>query len=127
MRHSIFIIYLLLCGCATPPHMVYVRTDGKPAGDSAAAQQLSLDRTMCAGEAERAKLSAGTNPYLGVFTHAAEEGRRNAAGGRVEEGCMATKGYALVPETQAQQAASLYAETAKERNTLQPPQRSASR
>jgi hypothetical protein len=100
--------------------MVYVRTDGRQIDKRSFAQQLAIDKTMCEGEAERARLSAGTNYLGGVIAHSIEENRKSQSAVKVEEGCMAGRGYVSVLETQAPEAAALYAQTAAERKAIQP-------
>jgi hypothetical protein len=109
-----------MAGCATAPPMVYVRTDGRQIDKRSFAQQLAIDKTMCEGEAERARLSAGTNYLGGVIAHSIEENRKSQSAVKVEEGCMAGRGYVRVLETQAPEAAALYAQTAAERKAIQP-------
>lgn len=109
-----------LAGCAKPPPpLLWVRTDGRSAHDSPALeQQIGLDKTMCNGDAQKANLSAGTNPYGGIVPHAIEDSRRQGATNSVFEGCMASKGYALVPADNARAAAEEFAATKKEREKL---------
>lgn len=99
--------------------MLWVRTDGRSgSGNPALEQQIAVDKTVCNGESQKANLSAGTNPYGGIVAHAVEESRRQSAAGSVFEGCMATKGYVLVPADKAQSTAEAFAVTNKEREKL---------
>jgi hypothetical protein len=100
-----------LSGCATPVPMLLVRTDGQHiTGNAALTQQMELDKTICRGEAEKAGLSAGTNYYGGVAA-IGEEIRRDRSTNTVAEGCLAQRGYAWVPASQAVQISEAYAAT----------------
>jgi hypothetical protein len=93
----------------------WVRTDGQRVGNSPALQQqISIDKTICAGESQKANLSAGTN-YLGGFAGGFEAVRRDQAAGEVTKGCMAEKGYLLVQADQAEQTSEAFAATQKDR------------
>jgi hypothetical protein len=90
-----------LAACATKPPPVWLRTDGtSAAGDPVLAQQFEIDRTVCLGERERADLSGVTVAQGGLIGMAAAQNRANAADA-VAQGCMAQKGYILVPAEMA--------------------------
>ena len=85
---------VLLVGCATQEPSIWLRTDGQRIPESAALlERARLDTTICDGEAAKADNAAG-----GV--HAL---RRIDNADAVVKGCMAQRGYILVPERLAEQ------------------------
>jgi hypothetical protein len=84
---------LLLAGCATAPpqRMAWQRTDGKVFSN----EQLQADTAFCDGEVSKAGLSdsarASRNYGIGDAMFANESLKRVAVG------CMAGRGYILVP------------------------------
>jgi hypothetical protein len=105
-----------LGGCATaPPPMQWIRTDGKrAAGDLVLAQQFDVDRTVCLGERQKAALSGVTIASGGFAAALAAQDRGNSADA-VAKGCMAEKGYVLVPEDQAEERRAEMAAVAEEK------------
>lgn len=105
-----------LSGCATaPPPMQWIRTDGKrSAGDPVLAQQFDVDRTVCLGERQKAALSGVTLASGGFAAALAAQERGNSADA-VAKGCMAEKGYLLVPEDQAEVRRAEMASVAEEK------------
>ena len=88
-----------LSGCAQK--MTYLRIDGQRGStDPVLAQQFEIDRTICSGEMQKANVSGVTYTGGGLAGLAAQIERSNAVG-QVAQGCMATKGYLMVPEDQA--------------------------
>ncbi len=105
-----------LAGCAPAVNNIWVRTDGQPVRNNAALeQQYAIDAEICKGEAQKANLSAGTNYYRGLVAAVAEDVRRDNVMVDVAKGCMASRGYLNVPETQAVQMRQDLAATQKER------------
>jgi hypothetical protein len=105
-----------LGGCATaPPPMAWIRTDGKrAAGDPVLAQQFDVDRTVCLGERQKAALSGVTFANGGFAAAVAAQERGNSADA-VAKGCMAEKGYLMVPEDQAEERRAEMAAVAEEK------------
>ncbi|HEV2575132.1 MAG TPA: hypothetical protein VGU72_25585 [Beijerinckiaceae bacterium] len=90
-----------VAGCAPPVKSIFVRVDGQRLRDSPAiAAQFEIDRQICLGEAQKARLSGVTVAGGGLAGAVAEADRNNAAMD-VGKGCMAEKGYVYVPEDQA--------------------------
>ena len=91
-----------LTGCATAPKMTWLRVDGQRSRDNPLlATQFELDSTSCIGERNKANLSGVTMTGGGIIGAMAAAERSNAAD-TVQRGCMAEKGYLLVPEDQAE-------------------------
>lgn len=99
----------LLSGCAAK--MTLVRADGQPIAGAAELAKARVSETICDGEAEKAKLSAGANYHLSLFAFADEEIRRAQSASIVGKGCLASHGYFLVDASQAPKA---YAASAHE-------------
>jgi hypothetical protein len=97
---------LVLAGCASP--QVWLLADGRlPSRDPVLNQQLEMDKTVCRGRAQAANVSGVmvNNSLAGAVA------RANAVG-QVGEGCMAEKGYVLVPEDQVPQKSEELAQIA---------------
>lgn len=95
---------LTLSGCAK--EMAYVRLDGQRSStDPVLHQQFEVDRTICSGEMQKANVSGVTYTGGGFAGLAAQIERSNAVG-QVAEGCMAQRGYLLVPKEQAEAKAA---------------------
>jgi len=108
---------LALTACASQPHTTYLRADGQDmAGDPVLRQQFEMDRTICQGEQQKASLGGKMLAGQGWDQVLAAANRSDSAG-QVGQGCMATKGYVLVPEDQAavkqQELAAVAAEKAR--------------
>lgn len=118
MRYYCIVFAVFLTACATkPPPPIWLRTDGQSAAnDPVLAQQFQVDKTVCLGEREKADLSGVTVTQGGIPGLVAAQNRANAADA-VAQGCMAQKGYILVPADQAaaksQELASIAAEKAR--------------
>jgi hypothetical protein len=85
-----------------PPPMVWIRTDGISIKENPAfAQKFDVDKTVCEGEMQKANLS-GTQICRGLADCIVQGQQRGSAVGIVGKGCMADRGYVLVPEDQAQ-------------------------
>lgn len=94
---------LLVSGCAAAPKMLYLRADGQRVKDNPVLMtQGELDAAACLGERNKASLSGVTVASGGLYGIAAAA-ERSAAADTVQRGCMAEKGYLLVPEDQAEQ------------------------
>ena len=107
-RTATVVLGFLLVGCADPVQMALIRTDGQRiTGDPQLAQKLETDRTICVGDAQKAMLS-GITYARGTLAGAFAQAERDQAGGDVMKGCMASRGYALVPESQAAQLSAYY-------------------
>ena len=92
---------LLCVGCATQPKVLWIRADGQRiTGNPALSQQVDIDKTICHGEASKADMS-GAVIDRGGFAGAMNDVRREQEGNAVATGCMAQRGYVLVPEAQA--------------------------
>ncbi len=89
-----------LGGCAAAPKMLWVRADGQRGENPVLRTQYELDATSCLGERNKANLSGVTFTSGGLAGLAAAQNRADAAD-TVQRGCMAEKGYLLVPEDQA--------------------------
>lgn len=97
-----------LTGCATRPEVqkIWIRTDGQRGADNPAlTQQFELAKTACLGTANAAGLS-GTQLCRGIADCAIQADQRTAAQVSVMEGCMADRGYMLVPADQAEAVAT---------------------
>jgi uncharacterized lipoprotein YajG len=91
-----------LGGCAAAPKMLWVRTDGQHIRDNPVyAGQFEVDGTVCLGERNKANLSGVTFTGGGLSGIAAAQ-NRSVAADSVQRGCMAEKGYLLVPEEQSE-------------------------
>jgi uncharacterized lipoprotein YajG len=119
-----------LSGCAAAPKMLWLRADGQRAADNPVLRtQFELDGTACLGERNKANLSGVTVTGGSIAGMAAAIDRSNAAD-TVQRGCMAEKGYLLVPEDQAEAkqaelAAVVEQKRQQEARTATPPKRPA--
>jgi hypothetical protein len=108
-------IGLALSACATPS--VYLLADGRaPGADPVLNQQFEMDRTICNGDMQKANLS-GVTISGGGLAGVAAAAERGQAATQVGVGCMAAKGYVLVPQDQVpakqQELAAIAAEKAR--------------
>ena len=117
MRNAIiFSLAVLLASCATSPKMLWVRTDGKPASaDPVLAQQFEVDTTVCLGERQKADLS-GVTVTSGGLAGIAASMQRSQSADAVQKGCMAQRGYILVPEEEAASRSAQLAAVAAEKD-----------
>jgi hypothetical protein len=117
------LVGISLTGCATKS--VYLLADGRaPGSDPVLNQQFEMDRTVCQGDMQKANLS-GVTFTGGGLAGAAAAAQRGQAAGQVAQGCMAEKGYVLVPEDQVaakqQELAAIAAEKARREAAAAPP------
>ena len=100
-----FSFALLLSSCATPPPPdppVWVRTDGQSTHDNPAfQQQFEIDETVCRGQAQQAGMSAAPVYTNNIIDAAIVANVRQGQITDVVQGCMASRGYILVPTSQA--------------------------
>ncbi|MBR0696743.1 hypothetical protein [Bradyrhizobium lablabi] len=99
---GIVVLCASLGGCAAAPKMLWLRADGQRASDNPVLRtQFELDGTACLGERSKANLS-GVTVTDGGLAGIAAAAERSQAADSVQRGCMAEKGYLLVPEDQAE-------------------------
>jgi len=104
---------ITLSGCAKD--MAYVRFDGQRSStDPVLAQQFQIDRAICTGEMQKANVSGVTFTNGGLAGAVAAAERSNAVG-QVAQGCMAQKGYDLVPREQAEAKLAEFAAVTQEK------------
>jgi hypothetical protein len=112
---GIVVLCAALGGCAAAPNMLWLRADGQHMRDNPIyAQQFEMDGTVCLGERSKANLSGVTFTGGGLSGIAAASNRA-AAADSVQRGCMAEKGYLLVPEDQAEAKLADLAAVAEEK------------
>jgi hypothetical protein len=98
---TVILLCMAMAVSACAREMSYVRLDGRSAAsDPVLAQQFEVDRTVCAGEMQKANVSGVTFAGGGMAGLAAQIERQQAVG-QVAQGCMAQKGYLLVPKEDA--------------------------
>jgi len=98
---GIVAVSIALAGCASEPKTLWLRTDGQRATDNPVFKtQFELDGTACLEERKNAHQSSMTLASGGLASIAAAIDRSSATD-TVQQGCMAEKGYLLVPEDQA--------------------------
>jgi hypothetical protein len=118
MRNVLLVVLAAatLAACATaPPPMLWVRTDGQKATENPVlASQGEIDRTVCLGERQKATLSGVTIANGGLAAAMAAQERGSSADA-VARGCMAEKGYLLVPADQADAKSAELAAVAAEK------------
>lgn len=108
---------LTACASQSQPHTIYLRADGQDiAGDPVLRQQFDMDQTICKGEQQKASLGGKMLAGQGALL-ISDAANRSEAAHQVGQGCMAQKGYVLVPEDQAaakqQELAAVAAEKAR--------------
>jgi uncharacterized lipoprotein YajG len=112
---GIVVLCAALGGCATAPKMLWLRADGQSVRENPVLKtQFELDGTSCVGERNKANLSGVTFTGGGVAGIVASQNRSDAAD-TVQRGCMAEKGYLLVPEEQAEAKRAELAAIAEEK------------
>jgi hypothetical protein len=77
-------------------------------GNSALSQQLQTDLLICRGDTQKANMSGVTLTTGGIVQQAAQELQREEAAKDVMKGCLAQKGYVLVPEQEAETRAAQF-------------------
>lgn len=95
-------VMLCVVSCAPQVKQIFIRSDGQSVHTNPALmQQGEIDRAICQGEAQKANMS-GTNFCRGLADCAVAGAVRNEQMQQVGAGCMASRGYILVPEDQAE-------------------------
>src|SRR4051812_39426010 len=98
----LFGLVLALSGCNQTTQNVWLRTDGRRATSSPAlSQQFDIDAAVCQGERQKAALAGGSINSTGLMA-VAESMERGQAADDVTKGCMAQRGYLLVPREVAE-------------------------
>jgi hypothetical protein len=119
------VVAMVSAGCAQQPKNIYLRVDGQSGRNNPVlAQQYEVDSTMCVGERNKANLSGVTVASGGFAGLAAQIDRSNSAD-TVQRGCMAEKGYLLVPEDQAEAKQAELAAVAELKRKQEAPQPAA--
>jgi hypothetical protein len=96
------LLTVLTTACATQPKTAWIRSDGqRSTGDSVLTEQFELAGTDCANQRDKYILSLPAIMDYGLPGFRANAEREEAANELVK-GCMAKKGYLLVPEEQAE-------------------------
>lgn len=101
---------LVLAGCQTTaeqqPKRVWVRTDGRPiANNPKLLQQGELDWTICKGETNKVALGVAPIYWRGIagaINASIIEEQQKKALVDVAIGCMAQRGYRLIPQEEAE-------------------------
>ena len=118
-------VSLTACVHAPPPPMMWVRTDGqRVVGNPALMQQAEIDKTVCVGDAQKTNLSSLTPVETSKYSWGLDpsvERQRSQASVDTLKGCMAQKGYILVPADQADTVREQFASTAAARMAAQNP------
>lgn len=99
---------LVLAGCQTvqAPAVVWMRVDGQSGKDNPAiAQQFEIDSTICKGQVQQTNMVATPIMYGGLIG-AIQQIERNTAVVDVVKGCMASRGYVLVPASEVEARAA---------------------
>ena len=130
LRNQVFLtmaacLALSACAHAPPPPMLWIRTDGqRTATNPALAQQGEIDKTICAGDAQKANLTSLTPVETNRYSWGLDnrvEAQRSQAQRDAMKGCMAQKGYLLVPADQADAMSVQFAATAAQRQAAATP------
>ena len=115
MRKTAVALLILLVGCQSAPNqdVIWLRTDGRSqVGNPALAQQFEIDKTVCVGETQKSAVGApvvySNGSLVSNVSAAMVTGQQGAALTDVMKGCMAQKGYMLVPKSQAAALAAQY-------------------
>lgn len=106
---AIACVQLIAAGCQSTAQKyedhLWVRTDGRPTSEDAALRaQGELDLTVCIGEVQKSAVGAPPIYYQGVAGAVSASiiaDQRMAAYVDILKGCMAQRGYVLVPRSQA--------------------------
>lgn len=94
-------------GCQTTPQeaMIWVRTDGHRLADNPTySTQFQVDKTVCVGEVQKSAAGAPVIYYRGLagaIDASIIQQQHQTAYADIMKGCMAGKGYVLVPVSQA--------------------------
>jgi len=109
-RKILILAAALLAACQSPAtqmsrDMIFVRTDGKRSADGPQyAQQFEIDRQICMGEVSKAAVGAPIvywDGLMGAIAAQAVQDNQTRALIEVLKGCMASRGYVLVPKSEA--------------------------
>lgn len=121
MRFALPLCMLTMTGCATQPPPdppLWTRTDGqKITGNLALEQQIQIDVTVCKGQTQQA--ASGMQPIyrekgiVGAVEAGLARRQQSDMLDDVAKGCMAQKGYVLLPTSQAEARRLEFAKTAK--------------
>jgi len=96
-----------LAGCQTTPDekFVFVRVDGKRLAENPSyGTKFELDRSVCVGDVQKSAVGAPPIYYQGLsgaISASIIANRQQSALLDIFRGCMVSKGYAMVPESQA--------------------------
>lgn len=110
MRRIVWLALLVsaLSGCQTQAQQeqyLWVRTDGRSgAKDPALQAQYEIDRTVCFGEVQKSAAGAPVIYYSGLegaITAAMMQSQYTKVYIDIMKGCMAGRGYLMVPASQA--------------------------
>jgi hypothetical protein len=95
-----------LAGCDPAPTWGWMRTDGQSMkNDPVLHQQFETDKLACIGEMQKAGLSGATS--VAGASDTMQSIRRHEAMDVIRE-CMATRGYVIVPLSEAQRAPAVH-------------------
>lgn len=99
-------VMLTSCQTATSQEQyIFVRTDGqRGSGSPQLQQQFELDKTICTGEVQKSAVGAPIIYYQGLagaISASMIQSQQGRAMVDIMKGCMAQKGYVLVPLSQA--------------------------
>jgi hypothetical protein len=110
-----FALPLALAACQTTSleqRYYWVRTDGQRAsGDPKLETQFEIDRTVCLGEVQKSARGAPMIYYEGLsgaITASMMQIPQQQALLDIMKGCMAGRGYLLVPKTEAEAVAARF-------------------
>ena len=104
----------LIAGCQTVDEsQIWLRTDGaSQSGNPSFAKKFEIDRTICIGETQKAGVGAPIVYSNGSLTSqvsaAIVSSQQSSALNDVMRGCMAQRGYVLVPKDKAAAIAAQY-------------------
>ena len=106
MRFLPMLIAVLISGCADTgqdrPPMAVVRTDGQTIDNNKALRiAFTRDHMVCMAETEKAKMGVNTyrgGGYGGAVASAFADYDRDQSGEVVLRGCLAERGYVVVPK-----------------------------
>ena len=104
----LFTVIFLLGACQTTPQesLIWVRTDGRVgSGNPALQQQYQINTTICLGEVQKSAAGAPIIYYQGLagaISAGMIQSQQQRAYLDIMKGCMAQRGYLLVPQSQAE-------------------------
>lgn len=121
MKRAVMLVVVVVAGgCETTAqryeNYLWVRTDGRAvSGDAALEAQAQVDRTVCIGDVQKSAVAAPPIYYQGMagaISAAMIADQRFAAYVDILKGCMAARGYVLVPKSEADAVAAKFAAAA---------------